>query len=219
MREEMLAAVKDTEIDIRRFFDSLSEHIKKHSRCVSKLTENLLVRADKEGLLEDEPLPLSFEQIGQAVLYLDVGMSLIPERLLNKKEALTAAERQVIQRHTIYGAKLLDRFRASRNYPPEEAPLWQLAAEVAGNHHERWDGQGYPFGMIATAVPIVSRAVSLADSYDAIVGGTPCRMPLPHEYAILEIASNSKTQFDPDLADIFTRYDSEICLSAGVLST
>lgn len=63
MREEMLAAVKDSDMDIRRFFRSLSEHTRNHSRCVAALTEILLNRAVTEGLLEDEPLPLPTEQI------------------------------------------------------------------------------------------------------------------------------------------------------------
>lgn len=219
MREEMLVAAKDEEIDIYRFFDALSEDTKRHSRCVAELTKELLLHANREGLLEEEILILPLEQIPDAVLYLDIGMSLIPERILNKTEELTAQERQVIRRHTTYGARLVDRYRSSHNYPPEEASKWQLAAEVAGSHHERWDGRGYPFGLIATAVPIVSRATALADSYDSIVSGSPCRMALPHEYALLEISTNAGTQFDPDLAEVFTRYDVEICRAANACRT
>lgn len=220
MREEMLAAVKDDEIDIHRFFDALSENTRRHCRCVAELTETLLLFAGRDGFLDEEEfLPFPPEQIRRAVLYHDIGMSMIPERILNKTEELTAPERQVIQRHTTYGAKLLDKFRTGNNYPPEEGPCWQLAAEVANTHHERWDGRGYPYGMIATAIPVVSRAAALADSYDAIVSGSPCRMALPHEYALLEIATNAGTQFDPDLAELFTRHEEELCRKAAAYKT
>lgn len=213
MREEMIAAVKDEEIDIQRFFDSLSEKTKMHSRNVAKLTEGLLMHVQDENVCEDEPLIWPPGDIYRAILYHDVGMALIPERLLQKKDELTGPERRVVQRHVGYGAKLIDKFRAAHKYPPEEESMWQLAAEVAGTHHERWDGRGYPFGLLATAAPLVSRATAITDTYDAIVRGSSFRMALPHEYALLEIADNAGTQFDPVLVDIFSRYEAEICLA------
>lgn len=212
MREEMVEAVKSQEIEIQHFYDALPEHIKRHSEAVANLTVNLLTKAEREGLCDEDPLPLPVSQIGRAVLYHDVGVALIPERLFNKKEELTSAERRVVERHARYGAKLLDKYRKGCKYPPEEEPLWRLAAEVAVTHHERWDGRGYPFGMVATAIPIVSRAVALADSYNAIVNSSPFRMALPHEYAILEIVDNAGTQFDPELVELFNKYESEICM-------
>lgn len=213
MREEMIAAVRDEEIDIQRFFDALSEKTKMHSRQVAKLTEGLLFRVQREKACEDEPLIWPLSDIYRAVLYHDIGMALIPERLFRKNDELTGPERRVIQRHAGYGAKLIDKYRTAHHYPPEEESMWQLAAEVAGSHHERWDGRGYPFGLLATAVPLVSRAVAITDTYDSIVNGTYFRMALPHEYALLEITDNAGTQFDPVLVDILTQYESAICLT------
>lgn len=206
-----MAAIMDKEIDIQRFFDSLPENTRRHCRHVAGLTQHLLLWADREGLCEEEPLLLPLCDIGRAVLYHDVGISLIPVRLLEKTDDLTGAERRVVQRHVTYGAKLIDRYRAEHNYPESEDPVWELAAEVAVTHHERWDGRGYPFGLLATASPIISRAVSISDSYDAIVSGSAFRMALPHEYALLEIVDNAGTQFDPGLAEVFTRHEAEIC--------
>lgn len=213
MREEMIAAVKDEEIDIRRFYNALPEHIKTHSIHVAKLTERLLYWAVQEGICEDEPLTQPLSQIRRAVLYHDIGMALIPERLIEKTEELTGAERRVVQRHAGYGAKLLDKYRTAHKYPPKEEPVWLLAAEIAGAHHERWDGRGYPFGLLATACPIITRAAAVMDSYDAIVSGSPFRMALPHEYALLEIVDNAGTQFDPELSEVFKQHENEICLT------
>lgn len=217
MKEEMIAAAKDEDIDIRRFFNALPEQTLLHSEHVAALTRLLLFYARQEGICESEPLPLPLDHIGRAVLYHDVGMAFIPERLLQKTEELTGAERRVVQRHASYGAKLIDKFRTSHPYPPEEESTWRLAAEVAGSHHERWDGKGYPFGLLATASPLVSRAAAITDTYDAIVRGSPFRMALPHEYALFEIADNAGTQFDPDLVDIFNRYETEICITGQVM--
>lgn len=209
MREEMMAAIQDEEVDIRRFFDSLPERTRVHSMRVANMTERLLSWAGE--VCEEEPLTCPLNDIHRAVFYHDIGMALIPERLLLKSDELTGAERRVVQRHVRYGAKLLDKYRTDHNYPTDEEPIWQLAAEVAGTHHERWDGRGYPYGLLATAVPLVSRAAAITNTYDAIVSGSSFRMALPHEYALLEIVDNAGTQFDPVLVELFKRHESEIC--------
>lgn len=209
MREEMMAVIQGEEVDIQRFWNSLPESTRVHSMRVAKMTERLLFWAGE--IWEEEPLACPLNEIYRAVFYHDIGMALIPERLLLKSDELTGAERKVVERHVRYGAKLLDKYRTDHNYPADEEPMWQLAAEVAGTHHERWDGRGYPYGLLATAVPVVSRAVAITDTYDAIVSGSSFRMALPHEYALFEIVDNAGTQFDPVLVDVFKRHESGIC--------
>ena len=76
-------------------------------------------------------------------------------------------------------------------------------AKYALNHHERYDGKGYPQGLKGEEVPLVSRIISIADSYDAMVSDRPYRKGLAQEVAIEEIKKNAGTQFDPALAKIF----------------
>lgn len=211
MQEEMLKAAHDNAIDIDEFFGALPDFTKVHSRHVAELTASLLLRTQQAGLLDETPLPYDEKQIKHAILYHDIGMALIPERLLLKRDDLTSAEKRVVQRHAKYGAKLLERYRKGPFCQEDQSDFWRFAANIAASHHERWDGQGYPFGLIATAIPIAARAAAIANAYDAIVSGSTFRMALPHEYAILEISDNSGAQFDPTLVDVFLRNADELC--------
>lgn len=213
MRQEMLAYARGEEIDVERFYRALPVKARQQSRLISEMTLVLMRLAEKEGLLQEEYLPFSQEQVKRAVLYHDIGMTMIPERILYKIGELTSAEKKVIQKHTIYGGKLIEGYRNQIKLKKEEKSenskqedslnFWHFTAEIATSHHERWDGKGYPFGTLATAIPIVARAVAIIDSYTAIVRGAPYRMALPYEYALLEITENAGTQFDPQLAKVF----------------
>lgn len=210
MNQEMLTLAYHGEIQIASFYDVLPEATKRHSRCVSTMTDILLQYADNQGLGVGETGGLNRETICKAVLYHDVGISIIPDRILNKQEELTGAEWRVLHKHTHYGGRLLEEYRKKEPLSPAENRFWGLAAEIALCHHERWDGRGYPYGQLATAIPFLARVVAIADTYDAIVRGAPYRMALPHEYAILEITDNIGTQFDPQLVEIFKKSANEL---------
>lgn len=212
--DTILTFVNGGQIAVEQYFEDLPKETKNHSSRVAEHVKLLLELAQEGGMFEEEPLPLTGEQIRKAVLYHDVGMAMIPERILLKIGGLTEAERRVIQKHAAYGGKILERYRKGQACPQEDG-LWRLAAEVAVSHHERWDGKGYPYGLVATAIPVVARATAIADSFDSIVMGGCYRMPLPPEYALLEIMDNAGTQFDPALADIF-RSNAGLFLSTSV---
>ena len=72
-------------------------------------------------------------------------------------------------------------------------------------HHERWDGRGYPLGMKGQEIPIIARIISVADTYDAMTSDRSYRRALPHQVALTEIKRCSGSQFDPDLADGFSK--------------
>lgn len=202
MNQEILSILRDEEIDILHYFDILPPQIQSHCRAVADTALLLLGWAAKVGL-EDDTTALSDENLRKAVLYHDVGLALIPRVLVDKPDELSGPERRVLERHTTYGGRLIERFRKSRLCPPGEDLLWQTAAEVAVSHHERWDGKGYPYGVKTTASTLLSRVTAIADAYDSITRGSVYRMALPPEYAALEIVANAGTQFDPELAALF----------------
>jgi PAS domain S-box-containing protein len=124
----------------------------------------------------------------------DVGKIGIPDRILLKPGPLTPEEFAAIKQHTVLGAALLAGC---------DSAILQLAEQIALTHHERWDGNGYPAGLAAEAIPIAGRIVAVADSFDAMTNDRPYRVASSVEDALREIARCSGTQFDPDVVKSF----------------
>ena len=124
----------------------------------------------------------------------DLGKVGIPDALLNKPGKLTAEEYACVKAHTTIGYNIL---RGSKRR------LLTAAAQVCLQHHERWDGTGYPQGLKGTEIDIVARIVALADVFDAVSNDRPYKRRWPPEQVREYIASERGCQFDPDLVDLF----------------
>jgi PAS domain S-box-containing protein/putative nucleotidyltransferase with HDIG domain len=124
----------------------------------------------------------------------DIGKLAIPDRILLKPKRLTPAERAVMEAHTTLGARLLFGSRS---------PVLQLAGVIAESHHERWDGTGYPKGLVAEAIPLVGRIVAVADVHDALTHERPYKPAWPIEQAVALIRRSAGTQFDPRVVAAF----------------
>lgn len=201
MQKDILSVINHEDIDIMDHYHSLSPAQQEHTKSVADLAVKLLFWAVEDGLVSEQQLPV--KDLYKAILFHDIGFVLIPERVLDKTEDLTSAEKRVIEKHTIYGGTLIDNYRKTHAQTPEDHYFWKFASEIALCHHERWDGKGYPYGQSTTAIPFAARAVSIADAYDSIIRGAHFRMALPSEYAVLEILYNAGRQFDSQLAEIF----------------
>lgn len=136
----------------------------------------------------------------------DVGMIGIPDSIVNKPTKLTEEEYAVIQRHALIGADIL-----------KNITLIEHVADVAHYHHERYDGTGYPEGLMGEAIPIEARIVSVADSYDAMNSKRIYREALAKEEIICELERCSGTQFDPVIAETFVRLIREGKVEAALL--
>jgi putative two-component system response regulator len=124
----------------------------------------------------------------------DLGKIGMPDRILLKREKLTAEEYQLIKTHTIIGARMLS---------GSEFPVLRLAETIALYHHERWDGDGYR-GLQSEAIPIEARIVSMADAFDVLTHERPYKHAWQVSDAVAEINSQRGRQFDPHLVDAFT---------------
>lgn len=142
----------------------------------------------------------------------DVGKLGIPDCVLLKPEKLTDREFQIMKRHTIIGAETLD--AAVQQFP--DAGFLRMARDIALNHHERWDGSGYPNGIAGEQIPIEARIMAVADVYDACVSKRVYKAGFSHDVARSIVTDGSGKHFDPDVVEAFVRCENEIVRIAGV---
>lgn len=129
----------------------------------------------------------------------DIGKVGIRDQILLKPGRLTPEEFEEMKQHALYGSETI---RQAQNFLGEDSFL-QTADEIALNHHERWDGAGYPRGLREEEIPIPGRFMALADAYDAIISLRGYKPALPHEEAVRIIGESRGTHFDPDVVDAF----------------
>lgn len=124
----------------------------------------------------------------------DVGKVGIPDAILLKPGKLTTEEFDIIKTHAEIGRKMLY---------DEKSMLLKIASELAGTHHEKWDGTGYPEGLKGEDIPIYGRITALCDVFDALTTERPYKKAWPLEKAVGIIKEGRGTHFDPELVDIF----------------
>lgn len=122
----------------------------------------------------------------------DVGKIAIPDEILHKHGGLSAEEWALMRRHPLIGERVL-----------AAAPALGEVAKLVRSTHERWDGEGYPDGLIGGAIPRGSRIIFICDAYKAMVEGRPYRRPLSAEEAARALREGAGAQFDPDLVEVF----------------
>ncbi len=138
------------------------------------------------------------KELEYAALLHDVGKIGISEHILNKPGKLNNVEYEVIKNHPSKGVKILEPLK----FLEEILPIIEA-------HHERYDGKGYPHGLIHEQIPIMSRIIGVCDAYDAMTSERSYRQPLAKEIALEEVKNGSGSQFDPTVVQAFiTTYDS-----------
>jgi putative nucleotidyltransferase with HDIG domain len=125
----------------------------------------------------------------------DIGKLRVPDAILNKPGKLDPAEWAIIKRHPVDGQEMLDRIGGA---------LAEVGLIVRG-HHERWDGGGYPDGLVAEATPLAARIICACDAYSAMTTNRPYRAAMPVEDALAELRNCSGTQFDPQIVEAVDR--------------
>lgn len=171
-----------------------SDESGEHVRRIHDITCHLLMNtAMGNGISKSE-----IELIGIGAVTHDVGKISIPDAILNKKGRLTAEEFELMKTHTVKGAELLSRIPQMR-----EHSAYQYAYDIALHHHERWDGGGYPHGLVGTQTPIWTQVVSLADVYDALVSPRCYKKAYSPEESLAMILDNKCGKFNPRLLKCF----------------
>ncbi len=132
------------------------------------------------------------DKIRVAALLHDVGKIGIPQAILDKPSSLTPAEWRSVVQHPRIGQVIL-----------EQATTLRDAVPIILHHHERFGGEGYPYGLRGHEIPLGARIVAIADAYDAMIQDRPYREKVSHRAAVEELKRNAGTQFDPELVEIF----------------
>lgn len=145
--------------------------------------------------------PKQAEMLRKAAPMHDIGKIGIPDNVLKKPGAFSEEEREVMNQHAQMGADILGRSRI---------PLFQLAAELALTHHERWDGTGYPRQLAGTDIPLSGRMVAVVDFFDALTMDRCYRPAFADDVALQMLAAQRGKAFDPGIVDVFLAHSAEL---------
>ncbi len=124
----------------------------------------------------------------------DVGKIGIPDAVLLKPGRLDAEEMEVMRAHPAIGGRII---------PDHPAEVIRMARRISLTHHERWDGSGYPAGLMGEEIPLEGRIAAICDVYDALASARPYKQPWPQERIIAHLRENSGRHFDPALVERF----------------
>ena len=162
----------------------------------------LAARLRSQGIYDNDLSDSAIEKMCQAAPLHDIGKVGIPDSILYKRGSLTKEEWAIMKTHTLIGETVLN--TTMSQFPEEEVgDVIGVAVQIAGGHHEQWDGSGYPRGLAREAIPLAARIMALADMYDALISERVYKQEWTHDEAVKEIVSKKGTHFDPAVVEAF----------------
>lgn len=168
---------------IRQYIKFLAEKLRLHPRFAHFLNNDKNI----EMLFKSAPLH-------------DIGKARIPDYILLKPARFEPEEFEIMKTHTACGRDTI--FQAETEYG-QEVPFFKYAKEITYSHHEKWDGSGYPEGLVGDDIPISARLIAVADVYDALISHRVYKEGISHREAVQIISENKGRHFDPDVVDAF----------------
>jgi putative nucleotidyltransferase with HDIG domain len=155
---------------------------------IRRVQRHTLAVADAVGVTDAREL----KAMEAGALLHDIGKLAVPDYVLNKPSALTPAEFETMKKHASLGARIL----TAVEFPYPVVP-------IVRHHHERWDGRGYPDGLVGPEIPLGARILSVVDCFDALTSDRPYRPRLTDEAAIEILRSRKNTFYDPAIVEKF----------------
>ena len=171
---------------------------------LQRMSHYSVVIAKKMGMDND-----FVEGIRYAAPMHDAGKIGIPDKILLKPGKLDREEWEIMKDHAVIGAKILE---------GSNTQFIQLGEVIALNHHERWDGSGYPNGLKARHIPLAGRITAVADVFDALTSKRPYKKPFPLEKSMQIIEEGKGKHFDPEVVDSFFAASDEVITIKKVIS-
>ena len=186
-----------------------------HLNRVKLYVEALAKELRRAGCYTDQLTDRQIDIIVKAAPMHDLGKVGIPDSILLKPGRHTSEETVVMRTHAQIGESIL---AAVAGHEDTSNSLLVVAALIAGSHHEKWDGSGYPRGIKGQAIPLAGRLMALADVYDALTTPRVYKRAWTHEAATVEILGLKGTSFDPAIVDAFQQVEArfrDIALELG----
>ncbi len=177
------------------------EHLERMRTFSKRIAEALAKTAKYKNVITDRFIKSLYDT---SPLH-DIGKVGIPDAILLKAGRLTESEFELMKTHTTLGVETL---KAVAHMGQDS--FFDMAIEITGAHHEKWDGSGYPNGLSGETIPLSARIVALADVYDALRSERIYKRAYSHEEAIRYIVSESGKHFDPDVVDAFLSIEREV---------
>ena len=172
-------------------------HITRTQNYLRTLIDGMI----REGVYADEVTKWDMDFFLPSAQLHDVGKIAITDLILNKPGKLTADEMEVMKTHVPVGVDAIEQIMEKT----KEHVFLHHALLIAGAHHEKWDGSGYPVGLKEKNIPQEGRLMAIADVYDALVSERPYKKAFTHEEACRIIEYGAGSQFDPALIDVFRK--------------
>lgn len=176
-------------------------HIQRVAEYCKIISEKLRLHSNYAAIIDNEFI----KNIYAASPLHDIGKVGIPDRILQKPGRLTEEEFEIMKNHTIIGANTLR--EVYQQHPGNK--FLRLGIEIAESHHERWDGSGYPYGLIGENIPLAGRILSVGDVYDAITSRRYYKPAFSHAKSRAIILEGRGKHFDPKIVDAFLAAEEE----------
>jgi len=193
LNEQIIESQKELIYVLGEVVDNRSQEAGLHIKRVAVISEFLAL---KYGLSEEHSAMIKI-----ASPLHDIGKVGIPDEILNKPGKLSDAEFRIMKGHANMGFQLLNRL---------DKPLIKMAATIAHEHHERYNGQGYPAGLVGDHIAIEARIVSIVDVFDALSSRRIYKEPWTDQDILDYLNANKAIEFDPELVDLFLENIDEI---------
>ena len=187
------------------YYRSLPLFVQKHSENVGYYTKIMVDhimngKFSEQYSIHDIPIKENIELLGR---YHDIGKTGISNEIWLSTKPLSIEEKKIIKTHTVLGANIICNKLLIKNKKIDEADIRIIILKCCLFHHERWDGNGYPFGLNGKDIPFYSRVIGIADAYDAMISDRPYHAGIQKEAALQVIRKEAGKQFDPFLAEVF----------------
>lgn len=211
-QEQALIRTRDAIVfGLAKLADSRDRDTGWHLERMSLYSTRLASELQNHPSFRDVITPIFVRLIEPSSVLHDIGKVGIEDRILLKPGPLTDDERAKMQTHAAIGGECLKQIERRLG----ESNFLQMAREIAFHHHERWDGTGYPLGLLGEKIPLSARIVAIADVYDALTNIRPYKEAFPHQLAVSIIRSEAGQQFDPRLVEVFLQIESQFAEIAG----